>query len=171
MRKQILIASFSLAAAGAVFAADAKHPWAAFKPGSYAKYKTTSTVAGNKTVSETTQTLVSIDANNAVIETEMKAMGQVTKNKATVPLKEAGVPPASATKGKPPVMTNETVTAAGKSLACKCYDITSSQNGMTSTVHVCNSDSVPFSMVKSTTKTTGAVKMESVMELVEFAAK
>lgn len=151
-------------------AAD-KHPWGSFKPGSYAKYKMTSAVAGNKTVTEMTQTLVSVDANNAVVETETKMMGQVTKNKVNMPLKASAAPAAADVKGKAPVMTNETVTAAGKSIACKCFDTTSNTNGMTASTHACSSETVPGGMVKSVTKTSGAMKMETTMELVEFAAK
>lgn len=166
MNKSIL--SLLLAGTAVCLTAADKHPWASFKPGSYAKYKTTSAVAGNKTVTEMTYTLVSLDANNAVVETETKVMGQVTKNKVNMPLKAAANTDA---KGKAPVMTNETVTAAGKSIACKCFDATSNTNGMAATTHACSSESVPGGMVKSVTKTSGAMKMETTMELVDFVAK
>jgi hypothetical protein len=147
-----------------------KHPWASFKPGSYAKMKSTTTVAGNKTVSEVTQTLISVDANTAVVEIESKAMGQTSKTRVPMPLKGAANP-ANAPKGPTPVMTNETLTVAGKSLPCKCMDVNTDANGMKTNSHACTSDAVPGGAVKVVSKTTGAMKMESVMELVEFAAK
>lgn len=152
----------------AAFAAE-KHPWASFKPGSYAKLRTTSTVAGQKTVTEMTQTLVSVDANNAVIETEMKVMGQTTKTKTPIPLKAAT--PANAPQAKPVTPTNETITAAGKSLACKCVDMQTAANGMKTNAKSCMNDTVPGGVVRVVSTTAGAVKMESVTELVEFAAK
>lgn len=162
-----MIASLFLALPLAMNAADAaKNSWANFKPGSYAKLKTTAIVAGNKTVTEMTQTLLSIDANNAVVETQM--MGQ--KNKVTIPLKATATGTA-ATTVKAPTATNETITAAGKSIACKCYDMETNANGMKSNTKSCTSETVPGGVVKSTTKSTGAVKMESTTELVEFAAK
>src|SRR5258708_19116389 len=90
------------------YAAD-KHPWASFKPGSYAKLKTTSSTGPSKTVMEMTQTLISIDANSAVIETETKVMGQSSKNRTTMPLKAspAGTPTPGAKAQTP---TSETVT-------------------------------------------------------------
>jgi hypothetical protein len=171
MRNKYMIASLFLTLPLAMTAADAaKHPWAGFKPGSYAKLKTTSTVAGNKTVTEMTQTLVSIDANNAVVETETKAMGQSMKNKVTMPLKTAATGTA-ATNAKAPTATSETVTVAGKAIACKCYDTETSANGMKTNAKACTSETVPGGTVKVTSKSAGAMKMESTTELVEFAAK
>ena len=153
----------------AAFAAE-KHPWASFKPGSYAKLRTTSTVAGQKTVTEMTQTLVSVDANNAVVETAMTVMGQTTKTKTPIPLKAAATP-ANAPQGKPVTPTSETITAAGKSLACKCVDVQTNANGMKTNAKSCSSETVPGGLVRVVSTTAGAVKMESVTELVEFAAK
>jgi hypothetical protein len=160
------LALFCVAAA---FAAD-KHPWAGFKPGSYAKLRTTATVGPNKTVTEMTQTLVSIDANNAVVETETKVMGQSMKNKITVPLKAASTP-AAANGAKPVTPVNETVTVAGKPIAAKCYDMETNANGMKTSTRSCVSDSVPGGVVKAVSKSTGAMKMDSTTELVEFAAR
>lgn len=147
-----------------------KHPWASFKPGSYAKYKTTAAVGPSKTVTEMTQTLISVDGKTAVVEMETKAMGQTMKNRVNMPIEAGGTAPAQANV-KPINPTNETVTVAGKSIAAKCYDSETNANGMKSSVHACMSETVPGGLVKSTSKTTGAVKMESVTELVEFAAK
>jgi hypothetical protein len=161
--------TFTLFAALSAFAADVKHPWASFKPGSYAKMKTTTMAGPSKTTTEMTQTLVSVDANNAVVETETKAMGQTMKNKMNIPLKATGT--ATPTQAKAPVMVNETITVAGKALACKCFETESNQNGMKTTTKACTSDAVPGGAVRMTSKSTGAVKMETVTELVEFAAK
>lgn len=162
------IASFLLLSFG-VLAAE-KHPWASFKPGSYAKMKTITAAGPTKMTTEMTQTLVSIDSNNAVVEMETKMMGTSNKSRINVPLK----PDAKATAtpaGKVPTPTNETITVAGKALACKCYDMETSANGMKTSTRTCTSDAVPGGAVKVTTKTTGAAKSESVTELVDFVAK
>ena len=134
--------TLSLFCVAASFAAD-KHPWAGFKPGSYAKLRTTATVGPTKTVTEMTQTLVSIDANNAVVETETKVMGQTMKNKINVPL---------------------------KTTAAKCYDLEINADGMKALTRSCISDTVPGGVVKVVSSSTGAMKMLSPTELVEFAA-
>jgi len=152
-------------------AAD-KHPWASFKPGSYAKMKTTTTTGPTKMVSEITQTLISVDANNAVVEMETKMMGQTTKTRVPMPLKGSASPnAANAPAPKMSAPVNENITVAGKSIAAKCVDMETDANGMKSAIHSCTSETVPGAVVKAVTKTTGAVKMESVTELVEFAAK
>ncbi|HEU0124352.1 MAG TPA: hypothetical protein VFQ91_27730 [Bryobacteraceae bacterium] len=150
-------------------AAADKHPWGSFKAGSYAKLKTTMNAGPTKMVTEVTQTLVSVDANNAVVEMETKAMGQTSKTKVPMPLKSTA--PTTAPQGKPLTPTNETITVAGKAIACKCYDIETNANGMKSVTHSCTSESVPGAVVRSVTKSTGAMKSETVTELVEFAAK
>lgn len=147
-----------------------KHPWASFKPGSYAKMKSTTQAGPTKMVSETTQTLVSVDANNAVVEIETKAMGQTNKTRVPMPLKAAATNNAAA-QAKPVATTNETITVAGKALACKCVEVETNTNGMKSLSKPCTSDAVPGGAVKVVTKTTGAMKSETVSELVEFAAK
>jgi hypothetical protein len=162
--------SFLILLPFAASAAD-KHPWGSFKPGSYSKMKTTMNAGPTKMVTEMTQTLVSVDANNAVVEMETKTMGQVSKNKVTIPLKADAKATGAAQAGKTPTATNETIVVAGKSLACKCYDIETSANGMKTLTHTCSSDAVPGAAVKMVTKITGAVKSESTTELVDFAAK
>ena len=152
-------------------AAADKHPWASFKPGSYAKMKTTTTTGPTKMVSEITQTLISVDANNAVVEMETKAMGQTTKTRVPMPLKAAATPAANAQAPKMSAPVNENVTVAGKSIAAKCVEMETSANGMTTSTRSCSSETVPGGVVKAVSKSTGAVKMESVTELVEFAAK
>jgi len=152
-------------------AAADKHPWASFKPGSYAKLKSTTTVGPSKTVSEMTQTLISIDANNAVVEIETKAMGQTSKTRVPMPLKAAATPAATAQQPKMSAPVNETITVAGKAIAAKCFDVENNANGMKSSTHSCTSETVPGGVVKAVTKTTGAMKMDSVTELVEFVAK
>jgi hypothetical protein len=144
-----------------------KHPWASFQPGSYSKLRSTTIAGPSKTVTEMKQTLISVDANNAVVETETKVMGQTTKNRINVPLKGGAANP----QGKPVTPVNETITAAGKSLACKCVETESNANGMKTVARACSSDAVPGGAVRVTSKSTGAMKMETVLELVEFAAK
>lgn len=146
-----------------------KHPWASFKPGSYAKMKSTTQAGPTKMVSEVTQTLVSVDANNAVVEIETKAMGQTNKTRVPMPLKAAATN--TAAQAKPVATTNETITVAGKALACKCVEVETNANGMKSLSKACTSDAVPGGAVKVVTKTTGAMKSETTSELVEFAAK
>lgn len=160
--------TLALICAAVSFAAD-KHPWAGFKPGSYAKLRTTSMTGPTKTVTEMTQTLVSIDANNVVVETETKVMGQTMKNKMNVPLKLATA--AAATAGKPVTPVNETATVAGKPIAAKCYDMETNANGMKTFTRSCVSDAVPGGVVKAVSNSTGAMKVLSTTELVEFAAK
>ena len=147
-----------------------KHPWASFKPGSYAKMKSTTTVGANKTVTELTQTLISLDAKNAVVETETKVMGQSMKNRMNIPL-QAAATPASTSAAKVPVTVNETITFGGKAIACKCYETESEANGMKNSTRACSSNTVPGGAVRIVSKSSGAVKMDSVSELVEFAAK
>ena len=149
-------------------AAD-KHPWASFKPGSYAKMKSTMQAGPTKMVTEMTQTLVSVDANNAVVEIETKAMGQSNKTRTSMPLKAAAN--GTAAQAKPVATTNETITVAGKALACKCVEVETNANGMKSLSKACSSEAVPGGAVRVVTKTTGAMKSETVSELVEFAAK
>jgi len=151
-------------------AAADKHPWASFKPGSYAKMKSTTQMGPTKMVSEMTQTLISVDATNAVVEIETKAMGQSNKTRMNVPLKAAATP-ANAPQGKAVTPTNETITVAGKALPCKCVETTTTANGMTTNSRACTSEAVPGGAVRVVAKSTGAMKSETVSELVEFAAK
>ena len=123
-----------------------------------------------KIVTEMTQTLISVDANNAVVEMETKVMGQSNKSRVNIPLKTAATP-ANAPQGKPMVPTNETITVAGKALPCKCYEVASSANGMNTSSKSCTSEAVPGGAVKVVSKTTGAMKSETTSELIEFAAK
>ncbi len=167
MRKSLALSFFLLLPLA--FGAD-KHPWASFKPGSYAKMKTTVMAGPSKTVTEMTQTLISVDANTAVVEMETKTMGQTMKNRVNMPLKAASAP-AAAPQGKAPTATNETITIGGKALACKCYEMESTANGMKTSSRTCTSEQVPGAAVKTVSKSSGAMKMETVTELVEFAAK
>lgn len=162
--------AFSLLCVAPFAHAAEKHPWASFKPGSYVKMRTTAMTGPTKTVTEMTQTLISVDANKAVIETETKVMGQSMKNRMDMPLKVAGTP-ANAPQGKAMTPTNETITVAGKAIPCKCYDMETNANGMKTNSRSCTSEAVPGGAVKVVSKSTGAMKMESVTEVIEFAAK
>jgi hypothetical protein len=159
-----------LTCSGMLLLAADKHPWASFKPGSYAKMKSTTAAGPTKMTTEMTQTLISVDANNAVVETETKVMGTSNKSRINVPLK-ADAKATATPAGKAPTPTNETITVAGKALACKCYEVETSANGMKTSTRTCTSDAVPGGAVKMVSKTSGAAKSETVMELVDFAAK
>jgi hypothetical protein len=165
MTKITLTLLFTLTA----LSAAEKHPWASFKPGSYAKLRTTTSAGPSNTVTEMTQTLISIDGNNAVVEVETKMMGQSSKTRTNIPLKSTATGNTAAANA--PKASSETIAVAGKSLACTCYDSESNANGMKMTTRACTSDSVPGATVKAVSKSAGAMKMESVTELVEFAAK
>ncbi len=169
MRNTTLTFSFLLLLPFA-YGAEAKHPWASFKPGSYAKMKTTTMAGPSKTVTEMTQTLISVDANTAVVETETKVMGQSSKTRVNIPLKAAATP-ANAAQAKAPTPVNETITVAGKAIACKCVEMDTTANGMKTKTKAYTSEAVPGGAVKMTSTSTGAMKMETVSELVEFAAK
>jgi hypothetical protein len=168
MKSSILISAFLLMIPFAQ--AAEKHPWASFKPGSYAKMKSTTTVGANKTVTEMTQTLISLDAKTAVVETETKVMGQSMKNRINIPL-QAAASPTNAPAAKAPVALNETITVGGKAIACKCYEMESDANGMKTTSRACSSEIVPGGAVRVVSKSSGAVKMDSISELIEFSAK
>jgi hypothetical protein len=155
----------------APLAAAEKHPWASFKPGSYAKMRSTTMAGPTKVVSEMTQTLISLDANNAVVEMETKAMGQANKSRVNIPLKAPAMTAANNAQAKPVATTNETITVAGKSIACKCVEVTSSTNGMNTTSRACSSEAVPGGAVRVVSKTTGAMKSETTSELIDFGAK
>jgi hypothetical protein len=145
-----------------------KHPWASFKPGSYTKLRSTTVAGPSKTVAEMTQTLISVDATNAVVEIETKTMGQTMKNRINIPLKTSST---STPQTKPAPVVNETITVAGKPLACKCVETESNANGMKTLSRACSSDAVPGAAVRVTSKSTGAMKVDTLLEVVEFAAK
>jgi len=153
----------------APLAAADKHPWASFKPGSYAKMRSTTMAGPTKVVTEMTQTLISLDAVNAVVEMETKVMGQSNKTRVNIPLKSPAT--VNNAPGKATVPTNETITVAGKALACKCVEVTSSSNGMNTSSRACTSEAVPGGAVKVVSKTTGAMKSETSSELIDFVAK
>lgn len=146
--------------------ADAVGGWSQFKPGSFAKYKTTTAVAGTKMSSETKMTLVSMGGGKATVETEVTAMGTTTKNKAEVPLNAAA--PAGNAQATPSKKGSETVTVNGKSFNCDTYEVDSAANGMKMHTKTWVSAQVPGGLVKSVSSSTGAAKSETTMELVDF---
>ncbi len=157
-----------LAAAG--MAAD-NNGWSNFKPGSWAKLKTTSetTVAGHKTNMsiETKTTLVSKTADKASVETETTMMGNTTKSKVDIPL-------TSTAKGtpaqNPAKMGTDTITVAGKTFKCKTAEIQTEANGMKTSTKSWMADEVPGAIVKSESVSTGSMSTKVTMELVDFKA-
>ena len=149
-----------------------KHPWGAFKPGSYAKYKTTSEmeIAGtkNKTETEMKQTLLEVTADEAIVEMEMSVAGNVNKVKTPMPLK---APAGKAADGPKPKTGSEEIKAGGKSYKCTWTEMETEANGNKTVTKVWSSEDVPGFMVKSESKTSGTMSMVSTTELVESAAK
>lgn len=158
--------------------AAAKHPWGSFKPGSYAKLKSTTvmTIAGNKTetVTEMTYTLAEVTADKAVLdlETKMAALPTPTKTRTEIPLTGTGAvaTPTAAPDAPKPVEGSEDVTVNGKTLKCKTIEMTIDANGTKTTTKSWMSEEVPGFAVKSVTKMEGATPTETTMELVDYKA-
>jgi hypothetical protein len=144
--------------------------WSKFKPGSYAKYKTTTAVATTKMTGDMKMTLLALNGSKATIETEVTTMGQTSKSKADLDLNaKPGTAPAA--KGQQPAAVkkgSETLTVAGKSLQCDVYETDSNANGMQMKTRSWVSAQVPGGLVKSVSQTSGAAKSETTMELVDF---
>jgi hypothetical protein len=145
-----------------------KHPWADFKAGSWVSMKTT--VNGPaKMVTESKTTLVEKNAAKAVLEIETSMMGNKTKTRTEMAL---GGKATQAAEVKQLASGTETITVAGKSLACKWTEFELNSGGMKGTTKTWTSDAVPGGMVKSVTKSTmGQMKSETVSEVVAFEAK
>jgi hypothetical protein len=145
--------------------------WNNFKPGSWAKLKTTSetTVAGHKTAMtiETKTTLVSKTADKATVETETTMMGNTTKAKAEIPLNSTATGTAQQNAAK---MGSETITVAGKTFKCKTVEVQSEANGMKTSTKSWMADEVPGGIVKTESTSTGSASSKVSMELVDFKA-
>ena len=156
----------------AAFAAMAdNHPWGNFKPGSWVKMKSTTNAGPSKITSETKMTLIEKTATNAVVETESTVMGQSTKTRANIPLNATGTATPGVKPATMPTTGNETLTVAGKQVACKWFESESNTNGMKVNSKSWTSDAVPGGMVKSVSKMSGAMKSETTVEVVAFEAK
>jgi hypothetical protein len=153
----------------------AKHPWGNFKKGSFVTMKTTSvTKMANMdpmtSESEMTQTLTDLDADNATVEMKMKVAGaDMAPNSIKMPLKATGV--AGAVTTKPKDLPDEKLTVAGKTLNCKVTEMETKQGNNTSVTKMWRCEDVPGFTVKTVTKMTGDMEMESTMELTAFEVK
>ncbi len=167
-----LIFGAAVLSAGQASKTADKHPWAGFKPGSWVKIKSTTLtdVAGNKmsTITETKMTLLEKTADKVVLENEMTMMGQTTKTKFEMPLtgpKAAATPPAKA--GVVPKLGSDTVTVAGKSLACKTVEMEMETGGMKIQSKTWTSEQVPGALVKSVSTHKAG---QTTSEVVDFKA-
>ena len=157
-----------------------KH-WAQFKPGSFAKLKSTTKVAGITSESYTTTTLKSITTEKAVLEivSVSKASGREFKSppfkmdvQAKVPKFKEGkdqqgkgaAPDVKIKEGK------ETLKVAGKKLDTKWSETTMKQSGMTINSKSWMCEDVPGQVVKTISKTSGAATATTEMLLVDFKA-
>jgi len=150
-----------------------KHPWASFKVGSFVQMKTDTAmeVAGHKTQNSTEMkmTLVDLTPNKATVETEMTVMGHTTKTKVDLPL--AGPVSSSSAPSAPPLKSGtETLTVAGKSLACKWTEVENEASGTKAVVKAWTSDEVPGFLVKSVTTTKGGANTQTTTEVVNYKA-
>ncbi len=162
---------------GGAAAGEAKaltDPWGSFNVGSFVKQKMTSVtnVAGQKstTSSEIKQTLVSKTADKAVVEVETTVMGMASKTTIEIPL---NVSAAAATAATQPAATSlgkgsETLTVAGKPIECQWIETETNQGGNKTSVKLWNSSAVPGGVVKSVSKTSGAMEVEATTEVVDF---
>lgn len=158
-------------------ATTALHPWAAFKPGSYAKLKsvTAMTIAGNKTetATETTYTLKDLTAEKAVVEMQT-AMAGAPATTTTMDMPLGSTAPAMTPTVPPdapkPVEGEEELTIAGQTLKCKTMEITAEANGVKTTTKTWTSETVPGWTVKMVSKAEGPAPMETTVELTEFKA-
>jgi hypothetical protein len=169
----------ALAAQAKGGAAPEPHPWARFKVGTWVKWKTvTVTKTGGTTMvneSEVLQTLVSLDAQKAVLEFVQKSEGREEKTKLELPIKPDAKALALAAEGPKPSKTGtETLTAAGKTFACTWSEVVTGDKGSGRTVmRTWDSDDMPGRLVKSVSTSDIAPGLSSVMttEVVAFSLK
>ncbi len=172
----VAVASALMFSAGAFAAGQAsaaktaaKHPWASFKPGSWVKIKSTTNIetagAKNTSVVESKITLLEKTADKVVLQTEVTVMGRTTTTKADFPLKanSDAVPPGVTVLSK----GTDTVTLAGKTLACKTLESEINAGGNKIHSKAWTSEQVPGALVKSVTSTKNT---QSTAEVVEFSA-
>lgn len=157
--------------------AAAMHPWAGFKPGSFAKMKSTMvmTIAGNKTetATEMTYTLREVTADKAVVDVETSMAGvPPTKTTMDMPLGggQAMATPTVVPDAPKPVEGEEELTIAGTTLKCKTMELTTEANGIKTMTKTWTSESVPGWAVKTVSKAEGAAPMETTIEVTEFKA-
>lgn len=163
--RRLMFAALCLLGATAGLWANGWDGWSKFKAGSFAKYKITTAVATTKMTSESKMTLLSVGAGKATVETEVTAMGNTSKSKADINLNGEVKGTAQSTPMK---KGSETITVAGKSFSCDTYEMDTNANGMQVHTKSWVSAQVPGGLVKSVSTSTGAMKSETVMELVDF---
>ncbi len=171
----------ALVLAASAFADEIENPayenWAQFKVGAMVEYKTVSDVAGNKTESVITYTLLEVTDEKAVIEMKTSTImaGQKYDTPAVkmehpavleaTPEGTTEQPEVEQTKGE------ESIDAAGQTWATTWYESATDQNGMKTTSRTWTSDDVPGTLVKSVTNIDGAMKMTTEMILVTIKAE
>jgi len=147
--------------------------WSKFKPGTSATMKMESDAGGMKSETETTTTLVELNADKAVVETKMSmnAGGQkmdMPAQKTDVPAKLDKPPEAAAPNTPKPEVkesTEEVEIPGGKKVKAKVTETKSDANGMKTVSKVWMSDEVPGGMVKMETTMDGTVKGTTTMKL------
>lgn len=153
--------------------------WKGFGPGSTATYETTTVTAGNTMKATETITLVSIDADKAVISTErvMVVAGREIKQpamKRTIQAK-VDVPDQGAVEQKGPEAKtekgNETVTVAGTALACEWTKVQVKTAAGDTTTHMWTCKKVPGHQVKLKSSTAGTYNVETTRVLTAFTVK
>lgn len=149
----------------------AKHPWASFKKGSFAKMKSVSEmeIAGNKTKTEMTltYTLKDVTADEAILETEtIMANVPPHKQEMKMPLKS---PEGKSAAEAPKLKTGtEEIEVGGKKLKCTWTETETEASGAKMVTKVYTNEEVPGFTVKTITKNP---TMTATMELVEWSAK
>jgi hypothetical protein len=181
LRKSLCLLAVAAAfTATAAFAEKIDNPlykhWSQFKPGTTATVKTESDMAGNKSQMENTTTLVSIDADKAVVETKMSMV--VGGNKMDMPANKMEVLAKidkvdTAATGKKPDMkeSTEDVDVAGTKVSCKVVEMTNEANGMKTVSKTWTSDKVPGMMVKMESTMDGAMKGTTKMMMTSMTVK
>jgi hypothetical protein len=149
------------------------HPWARFRPGSYAKLRITANAGAKRSVTERTEKLLSIDSKYALIEVETRTIlgdgsaSPSTRTRIQSPLQIVTTSDARTFYAAAP---DETIAAGGKKIHCKCMDTKEVIDLNLVKTRTCTNDSVPGATVRAIARTDGERKSETVTELVEFMA-
>ena len=180
----ILLVGLAMGVATAAWAAEADNPvyqqWAKFKVGTSAQMRQTMAIAGTRSESEVTHTLVELTADKAVVETGtiMVIAGKKiespkvkvehrAKLDATVPGANEAAPVPAATRdvAKP---VREELTIDGQKFTCDKYESTVDQGGTKVHATLWNCGDVPGGLVKSVTVMECAAAGETVLELISI---
>jgi hypothetical protein len=179
--RNLLAASLVLATSSLCFAEQIDNPsykaWAKFKPGTTVTLKGENDMAGNKTESEMTTTLVELTPEKAVVEMKMSMVMAGSKtdmpaSKSDVPAKIEKVAADPAATPKADVKeSSETIDIAGKKIKCKVTESKSDANGMNTVSKAWTSDEVPGGLAKSETTMSGAMAGTSKMSISTMTIK